>query len=319
MWRLPDPALVRIRRQDGRRVMAAALLRRSALAAALCTCVGAAWPAGTLPEQAVSGVDDSGRTVRLDRPAQRVITLGPHLTEQVFALGAGAQVIGVSRFSNFPEAAQRLPVVGDAVSIHHEQIATLKPDLILVWRTGFPERARAPLQALGVPMFESEIRSVPDLARSLRTLGVLLGRPEAGQAQAREVEQEWAQLQADYAQRKPVRVFYQLWHQPLMTVNREHLISQAIQACGGVNVFSELPTFTPTVSWEAAVQRNPQVIAMAGAASDHPELAQWPRFPAVEAVRHQRFALIDGDLIGRMGPRFVQGARRLCEAIDRAR
>lgn len=269
--------------------------------------------------QPVSGVDDSGHTIRLARPAQRVIALGPHLTEQVFALGAGAQVVGVSRFSNFPAEAQRLPVVGDAVAIHHEQIATLQPDLIVVWRTGFPERARAPLKALGVPVYESEIRSVAELARSLRTLGVLLGRAGAGEAEARRVEQQWAQLRAEYAGRPPVRVFYQLWHQPLMTINREHLISQAIAACGGVNVFGELPAFTPTVSWEAAVQRNPQLIAMAGAASDHPELGQWPRFPAVDAVRHQRFALIDGDLIGRMGPRFVQGARALCEAIDKAR
>lgn len=269
--------------------------------------------------QPVSGVDDSGHTIRLARPAQRVIALGPHLTEQVFALGAGAQVVGVSRFSNFPAEAQRLPVVGDAVAIHHEQIATLQPDLIVVWRTGFPERARAPLKALGVPVYESEIRSVAELARSLRTLGVLLGRAGAGEAEARRVEQQWAQLRAEYAGRPPVRVFYQLWHQPLMTINREHLISQAIAACGGVNVFGELPAFTPTVSWEAAVQRNPQLIAMAGAASDHPELGQWPRFPAVDAVRHQRFALIDGDLIGRMGPRLVQGARALCEAIDKAR
>lgn len=284
----------------------------------LALCALLALPAAA-PAQPVSVVDDSGRTIRLARPAQRVITLGPHLTEQVFALGAGAQVVGVSRFSNFPEAAQRLPVVGDAVAIAHEQIATLRPDLILVWRTGFPERARVPLQALGVPVFESEIRSVPELARSLRTLGVLLGRAEAGQAEASRVERQWAQLQADYARRPPVRVFYQLWHQPLMTVNREHLISQAIGACGGVNVFGELPALTPTVSWEAAVQRNPELIAMAGAASDHPELGQWPRFAAVAAVRHQRYALIDGDLIGRMGPRFVQGARALCEAIDRAR
>lgn len=269
--------------------------------------------------QPVSVVDDSGHAIRLPRPAQRVITLGPHLTEQAFAVGGGAQVVGVSRFSDFPAAARKLPVVGDAVAIHHEQIASLKPDLILVWRTGFPERARAPLQALGVPVFESEIRSVAELASSLRRIGQLLGHAGAGEAQAQKVEKQWASLQADHAGRKPVRVFYQLWHQPLMTINREHLISQAIAACGGVNVFGELPTFTPTVSWEAAVLRNPQVIAMAGAPGDHPELGEWPRFPQVEAVKAGRFALVDGDLIGRMGPRFVQGAEQLCRAIDQAR
>lgn len=277
------------------------------------------WAAIAAQAQPVSGVDDSGNTLRLPRPAQRVITLGPHLTEQAFAVGAGAQVVGVSRFSDFPPEARQLPVVGDAVAINLEQIAALKPDLILVWRTGFPDRARAPLKALGVPVFDSEIRSVPELARSLRTLGVLTGHPAAGESQAAQVERGWAQLQAEYAKRQPVRVFYQLWHEPLMTINRDHLISQAIGACGGVNVFADLPTLTPTVSWEAAVQRNPQVIATAGAASDHPELDAWRRFAQVDAVKNQRFAMIDGDLIGRMGPRFVQGARRLCEAIDAAR
>ncbi|MEK8033213.1 cobalamin-binding protein [Ideonella sp. DXS29W] len=269
--------------------------------------------------QAVSVVDDSGHTIRLDKPPQRVIALGPHLTEQLFAIGAGPQVVGVSRYSDYPAAAQALPIVGDAVAVQHEAIAKLKPDLVLVWRTGFPERARAPLQALGIPVYESEIRSVAGLAQSLRSLGRLMGRSEAGNEQARRVESQWAQLQAEYARRSPVRVFYQLWHQPLMTINREHLIHQAITACGGTNLFAELPSLTPTVSWETAVQRNPQVIAMAGAPSDRPELAQWPRFADVDAVKHQRFAMIDGDLIGRMGPRFVQGARQLCEAIDKAR
>lgn len=280
----------------------------------------ALWVAtGASSAQSVSVVDDSGHTISLAKPAQRVITLGPHLTEQVFAVGAGAQVVGVSRYSDYPAEAKQLPIVGDAVAVQHESIAKLKPDLVLVWRTGFPDRARAPLLALGVPVFDSEIRSVADLARSLRKIGQLTGHGDAGEVQARRVEQEWAQLQAQYAGRQPVRVFYQLWHQPLMTINREHLISQAITACGGTNLFAELPTFTPTVSWEAAVQRNPQVIAMAGAPSDHPEQGQWPRFPGVDAVKHQRFAMIDGDLIGRMGPRFVQGARQLCEAIDKAR
>lgn len=285
----------------------------------LLTTLGAGLFAAASIAAPVSVVDDSGHTLGLPQPPQRIITLGPHLTEQVFALGAGAQVVGVSRFSDYPAEAQKLPIVGDAVAVHHETIASLKPDLVLVWRTGFPDRVRAPLQALGVPVFDSEIRSVADLARSLRTLGKLLGHAEAGEAQAALVEQDWAKLQAEYAKRKPVRVFYQLWHQPLMTVNQEHLIHQAITACGGTNVFAELPALTPTVSWEAAVQRNPQVIAMAGAASDHPERARWPQFTGVEAVRQQRYALIDGSLIGRMGPRFTQGARQLCEAIDKAR
>lgn len=286
---------------------------RTLLALAVaCAAAGAA-------AQPIQLVDDSGHTVSLPRPPQRIVVLGPHLAEQLYAIGAGERIVGVSRFTDFPAPARAKPVVGDALAIHHEAIARLKPDLVLVWRSGFPERARAPLKALGVPVYESEIRSVAELAGSLRSLGRLVGQPEAGQAQAAQVERQWAELQAEYAHRTPVRVFYQVWHQPLMTVNREHLIHQALAACGGRNLFAELPALTPTVSWEAAVQRNPQVIALAGAATDHPELGRWPEFTQVDAVRHGRYALVEGDWINRMGPRFLQGARQLCEGIDQAR
>jgi iron complex transport system substrate-binding protein len=118
----------------------------------------------------------------------------------------------------------------------------------------------------------------------------------------------------------PVRVFWQLWHEPLMTVNREHLISEAMRTCGGVNVFAELPLLTPSVSWEAAVKADPQLIAGSGRAEDAArDFAAWQRFSNVAAVKQQRFATLDGNLIGRMGPRFVEGAAALCEAIERVR
>ena len=117
-----------------------------------------------------------------------------------------------------------------------------------------------------------------------------------------------------------MRVFWQLWHEPLMTINREHLISEAMRACGGANVFADLPLLTPSVSWEATIAADPQLIAGSGRKEDaERDFAAWRRFTTVSAVRQQRFASIDGDLIGRMGPRFVEGAAGLCEAIERAR
>ena len=117
-----------------------------------------------------------------------------------------------------------------------------------------------------------------------------------------------------------MRVFWQLWHEPLMTINREHLISEAMRACGGVNVFADLPLLTPTVSWEAAVAADPQLIATSGRAEDAKrDFTAWRRFATVNAVKRAQFASIDGDLIGRMGPRFVDGADGLCRAIGAAR
>ena len=118
-----------------------------------------------------------------------------------------------------------------------------------------------------------------------------------------------------------MRVFWQLWHEPLMTINREHLISEVMRTCGGTNVFADLPLLTPSVSWEAAIAADPQLIAGSGSKEDaQRDFAKWGRVGKnVSAVKQQQFATIDGNLIGRMGPRFVEGAAALCEAIQLAR
>lgn len=264
--------------------------------------------------------DDSGATLVLARPAQRVIALAPHLTELVFAAGAGDRLVGVIRYSDFPAAARKVPVVGDAFTLDMERIAQLKPDLVLVWQSGLVGRQRDQLKARGLPVYESEVRRVEDIAATLRRLGVLLGTAPVADRAADEVLARWAALQTRYRDRKPVRVFYQLWHQPLITINGQHVISQAIAACGGVNVFAGLPALTPTVSWEAAAQADPQLIASARVddKSDRPP-GRWPELPRVDAVKHHHYALLPPDLLGRMGPRFVQGAEVLCEAIEAAR
>ena len=264
--------------------------------------------------------DDSGRPVVLAAPARRVISLGPHLTELAYAAGGGGAMVGAIRFSDFPAAAKSLPIVGDAHAIDFERIVQLKPDLVLVWGSGLNERHKARLRSLGLTVFESEIRQAQGIPDTLRRLGTLLGHAGAAEAAARRFETQWQALAERHRGKAPVRVFWQLWHEPLMTINREHLISEAMRACGGANVFAELPLLTPTVSWEAAIAADPQLIAGSGRKEDAGrDFAAWRRFTTVSAVRQQRFASIDGDLIGRMGPRFVEGAAGLCEAIEGAR
>ncbi len=269
--------------------------------------------------QPVSVTDDSGQTLVLPRPARRVVALAPHLTELVFAAGGGDRLVGVIRYSDFPLPARTLPVVGDAFALNLERIGQLKPDLVLVWQSGLGKRQREQLRALKLPVFESEIRRVDDIAATLRRLGTLLGTPAEAELSAASLLQRWQSLQARYGGRAPVRVFYQLWHQPLMTINGEHLIAQAITACGGINVFAGLPALTPTVSWEAAAQADPQLIAGARLDAQAVPGGRWAELKHVDAVKHRRYALLPPELLGRMGPRFVDGAQLLCEAIDQAR
>ena len=263
--------------------------------------------------------DDSGHEVRLKGPAKRIITLAPHATEMLYAAGAGDRLVGVMRYSDTPPQAALLPVIGDAFAVNLEAVAALKPDLLLVWRSGVNPRQQQRLRTLGVPVYESETRSVEGIAETLRRIGRLLGSETAAEAAAQQSEVAWHTLRTRYAGRTPVRVFFQMWHEPLMTVNQSHLIDQAMRACGGLNVFAQQPGLTPTVSWEAAVATNPQAVITVAARDEPARLENWRSFARVDAVRRGKLLAIQGDHLVRMTPRFIEGAQALCEAIDSAR
>jgi iron complex transport system substrate-binding protein len=277
-----------------------------------CSCAGAQ-PAD------LSLTDDAGHKVALAHPAQRIVALAPHLAELVYAAGAGRQLVAVSKFSDYPPDVLAKPVISDAFAVNYEALTQLRPDLVLVWGSGTPERTKTKLRSLGVPVYEVEIHTVAGLADTLRSIGRLAGTEGVAQARAQAITADWAALKARYAGRRPVRVFFQLWDAPLMTLSGQHLISSAISACGGSNVFGELPTLTATVSWEVAVQRDPELVVTAGSAGEAARPGRWAEFSQVSATRHGEFGHVEGDLIARSGPRFVDGARQLCEVIARAR
>jgi iron complex transport system substrate-binding protein len=298
--------------------MTARTARRIGASLAL-ACALAALVPRTSAAAPLAVVDDAGRTVSLAAPARRIVTLAPHLTELAYAAGAGERIVAVSRFSDYPAQAAARPVIGDAFTVDYEALARLQPDLILVWGSGTAARTKDKLRDLGWPVYEVEIRDVAGLATTLRHLGILAGTTPAAEAQAHRITADWAALQGEYAGRRPVRVFFQLWDAPLMTLNGQHLVSSAITACGGRNVFAEVPTLTATVSWEVAVQRDPELVLTGGSASEPAHVGRWAEFPQVSATRRHQFARLDGDLLLRSGPRFVQGARQMCEAIERTR
>ena len=299
--------------------VARAVALAAALPAALAVALAAALTMTTASAAPVTVRDDDGHTLTLPGPAQRAVALSPHLTELVFAAGAGPRLVGVMRFSDFPPEAAALPVIGDAFAINLEAVAALKPDLLLLWRSGINPRQQQRLPALGLPIYSNEISSVEGIVDTLRRLGRLFGTEASANAAAAATESRWAALRGRYAHRPPIRVFYQLWNEPLMTVNRGHLIDQAITACGGINVFAGQPNLTPTVSWEAAVAANPQVVLTGSGPEAPARLEGWQRFKRVAAVQNGLVIALAGHRLARMTPAFVDGAQALCDTIDRAR
>jgi iron complex transport system substrate-binding protein len=272
----------------------------------------------------ITVTDDTGATVTLSAPAQRVISLAPHATELLYAAGGGAKIVGAVSYSDYPPEAKSLPRVGDNKALDLERIVALRPELIVVWRHGNAQRQIEQLRELHVPLFFSEPRHLDDIAATLTKLGELLGTSSIASKAAGDYQQNIAQLRSRYAGKPPVGVFYEVWDRPLMTLNGTHLISDVIALCGGRNVFAQLESLVPTVSTEAVLAANPEAIVTAapGATASNtalPQLDSWRQWPAITAVARDNLFAIDGDRINRPTPRLAQGAAQLCEDLDLAR
>ena len=266
----------------------------------------------------VSAIDDAGHPVRLHAPARRIISLAPHATELLFAAGAGANVVGVSEYSNHPQQAAAIASVGGAAALDFERIVTLKPDLVVSWRSGTPPAQVARLRMLGIPVFESEPADFEAVATSLERLATLANTGDVGNLAAEQFRRRLATLRDAYSTRAPVTTFFQVWQGPLITLNDAHLASIALRVCGARNVFGGLRQLAPTVSIEAVVKANPDVIVASGN-EQAGALNIWRRLPMLKAVAHGNLLVITGDSMTRPGPRIIEATQDLCEKIDGAR
>ncbi|MDP2170610.1 MAG: cobalamin-binding protein [Rhodocyclaceae bacterium] len=264
--------------------------------------------------------DDTGATVRLATPASRIVSLAPHVTETLFAAGAGARIVGVVDYSDFPPAAQQLPRVGGYSKLDLETIVALQPDLAVGWASGNAPANIAKLRSLGIPVFLAQPERIDDVASNLERYGELAGTQAVARAAAADFRDRLRGLREKYGARPTVRTFYQIWRQPLMTVGGGQVISDAIRLCGGVNVFAELKLLAPKVTVEAVLAANPEVIIASGMDSARPEwLDDWRQWRALAAVKRDNLFFIPPDLIQRHTPRLVEGAAQLCAHLETAR
>lgn len=262
--------------------------------------------------------DDAGKIVSVAKPARRIVSLSPHATELLFVAGAGPYVVGVAAYSDYPQAAGDIPRIGDASGLDLEKIVGLRPDLVVAWKSGNPPRVVKRLEELGIPVFRSEPRNVANIAENIEDLGMLADTLDVAQRESANFRRRYSDLRSHYAHRKAVGVFYQIWHSPLMTVNGQHLISDVIQLCGGINVFSNLPTLIPQIDIEAVLQANPTAIVAAGL-NDSTALDGWKKWTYIDAVKKDNLFLIPYNLIARQSPRILDGAEQLCKVLEIAR
>jgi len=266
----------------------------------------------------LSACSDPPKDSRSAGNYQRVVTLAPSLTELVFEIGAGDILIGVSAWSDYPREVLELPVVGDAFSIDHEALAMLRPDLLLVWESGTPAHTVDELRSLGYDVAVIRTRGLADIGVALRKIGALVGRSNDARLAAERFEQRLTTLREAHQDAEPISVFYQVSARPLYTINREHYVSELISICGGRNIFDDLAELAPTVSVEAVVERNPEVMLASTDAGDD-GFAEWQRWPAIAANLYGNQFLLAADELARPTPRLIKAGGAMCLALQRAR
>ena len=291
------------------------ILRAASILFATFICVTGAFPASAA---GVTATDDLGRQVELRAPAQRIVALAPFLTELVFSAGAGERLVGVSAFSDHPPEARRLPQVATAASFSIEEVAALRPDLVLAWRDSVRIEDLRRLEQLGIPTFATRATRLDDAARLLEAVGALTARDVA--APAARYRERLRSLRARYAGRREVPVFLEVWHNPLQTIGERHWISEALALCGARNAFADLPGVAPLVSWEELYRRDPPVVVGAGSRDGEARFREnWRARGTLSAVRNDRLVFVDADTLQRPTLRLAEGVTQLCEGIDRAR
>lgn len=277
----------------------------------------------SLPVQAAISVpDDDGNTVTVQKPAQRILALAPHITELLFAAGGGDKIVGAVSYSDYPEAAKKIPHVGDNRQFDMERIIAMKPDLIVIWRHGSADRQIAMLRQLKVPIYHSDPKKLADIAEGVERLGQLMGTDNVARPAAAQLRTRLAGLTSQYGKRAPVRVFYQVWDKPLYTISGASIISDAMRVCGGQNIFAAMKVVAPVVTPEGVLAEDPEAIFGTSEKSDPDSeggLAMWRAFPSITAVRKNNLFRLNGDLLNRAGPRMIDGTAAMCEQLDMAR
>lgn len=268
----------------------------------------------------VKVVDGTGRLVSLKAPANRIVTLAPSAVEITYAAGAGDKVVGTVEYSDYPAAALKIPRVGGYSRIDLEAIIDSKPDLVFGWESGNSPTAIEKLRQLGIPVYLSQPNKITDIADDIERIGILAGTGSVANKTAHDFRKRYKSLAKTYEKRPPVRLFYQISPNPLITIGGQQVITDAIKVCGGVNVFEGLKPMAPRVNFESVLEENPEVIITSGMYSVHPELLDaWKKWPNLQATRKNNFFFIQSDLINRGGPRILEGTKILCADLQKVR
>lgn len=271
-----------------------------------------------LPNLAIGEIvltDDTGTILRLEKPAEKVISLAPNITELIFAAGGKGKLIGVVEGSDYPPEALSIKTIGTFNRINLEQIITLKPDLIIAWSQATKKTVVERLQKIGLKVFLLNPTKIYHIPESLETIGKLLGVKRQAQKTANEFKSQLTKIKLSKPA-YPLKVFVQIWNKPLISLNHKDLYSDIIQHCGGINIFTKARFIAPIVNLEQVIKLNPDIILLSTKEKNQSQWKKyWQSWANLKAVQNNKIFFIDPDLTHRATPRIIDGIKSICIAL----
>lgn len=255
-----------------------------------------------------------------DKTPKRIVALAPHIVESLYDIGAGDRIVATVEYADYPAQALDIPRIGGYHGLQMEKILALEPDLVIVWQSGNRQQDIDQLKQLGLPLAYSNSGQIADVADELLMFGELTGNQVQAKKVAKEFNQKLKQLKYRYQNKSPIKVFYQLWSEPMRTINKNTWIHELITTCGGVNVFADATTDYPQISVENVVVNKPELIVIPDEKSEKPQpKINWQPWQVIPAVQNNAFIHVNADLIHRFSKRMLLGLDDMCQKMDKFR
>lgn len=267
---------------------------------------------------AATFMDQSGRSVDVPDNPRRIVALAPSVVEIMFSLEEEDRLVAATQYSNHPEAARSLPRIGSYARPDVERVASFRPDLCIAIQDGNPRYVIDKIEALGIPVYSVNPRSLSGIMETIAGMGEILGVREKASSIIADMNERIDRVRAKVAvARTRPRVFFQIDASPLVSAGTETFIHELIVTAGGENVATG-PVPYPRYSWEEILAFSPDIAiitSMAGGLTAEKLMSAWQRWPRIPAVSKGRIHVVDADLFDRPTPRLLDGLETLAGII----
>lgn len=255
-----------------------------------------------------------------DKKQLKIIALAPHIVEMLYAIGAGDQIIATLDHADYPQAAKKIPSIGNYARVQIERVVELQPDLVFAWRTGTPADDMKRIEQLGFNVIYSQPKQLIEIAAELLAFGKATGHEAQAKQVAQQFTEQLAQIRLKYAGKPKISVFYELWHEPLSTVAKDSWPQLHLDVCRAENQFYGALSPYPQISIEQVVNKNPQAIIQP-LSKHQPEKKgfNWHKWKIIKGVKNNQFIHPNADMLHRMTPRVLTELDKLCQQIDQVR